>query len=64
MMLSDGTRTIEKSQSGPCRGHGSAISQQPIKYVNDFKRIDHRYLAVASHRFRTIKIYPKDVAWV
>jgi hypothetical protein len=23
-MLSDGTRTIEKSQSGPCRGHGSA----------------------------------------
>jgi len=34
------------------------------KYVRDFKGVDHRSLAVASHRFRTIKICPKDAACV
>ena len=34
------------------------------KYVRDFKGVDHRSLAVGSHRFRTIKICPKDAACV
>ena len=33
-------------------------------YVRDFKGMDRRSLAVASHRFRTIKICPKDAACV
>ena len=32
--------------------------------MRDFKGIHHRPLAVASLRFRTIKICPKDVAFV
>ena len=34
------------------------------KYVRDFKGVDHRSLAAESHRFRTIKICPKDTACV
>jgi hypothetical protein len=34
------------------------------KYVRDFKGVDHRSLAAAFHRFRTIKICPKDAACV
>jgi hypothetical protein len=30
--------------------------------MRDFKGMDHRLLAVAPVRFRTIKICPKDVA--
>ena len=33
-------------------------------YVRDFKGMDRRSLAVTSHRFRTIKICPKDAACV
>ena len=33
-------------------------------YVGDFKGVDHRSLAVASQRFRTIKICAKDAACV
>jgi hypothetical protein len=47
------------------RHAGERLSPAPTsKYVRDFKGVDHRSLAVASHRFRTIKICPKDAACV
>src|SRR5262249_30286981 len=42
---------------------GERLSPAPTsKYVRDFKGVDQRSLAVASHPFRTIKICPKGAA--
>jgi CheY-like chemotaxis protein len=58
------TKPIEFDRLGATAHSRRAQMTRQFLNMRDFKAMDHRPLAVASQRFRTIKICPKHVAFV
>src|SRR5215471_3973905 len=63
-MSSIPSRSNSIGWSQPFDAFSPTANERPPLNVCDFKGMDHRPLAAPSQRFRTIKIYPKDVAFI
>jgi hypothetical protein len=63
-MSSIPSRSNSIGWSQPFDAFSPTADERPPLNVRDFKGMDHRPLAAPSQRFRTIKIYPKDVAFI